>query len=302
MKHLKQKLMAAVSMLMVSFLMLTSASYAWFTISVTPEVKSITTTVQANENFEIALGTTDGTEPGETDHDDGKDAEGKTQTDKDQTWGATVTSLTELKGLGPAELGTLEGATKATINAALYGTDGRPAGLAALTSGGTMADGVETLVDGEGHVVCQKVLLWLRSNTVGNVKVEVSGVDFGTETDSDKVQVAFQWGTNGNITAVGDADTSGVRKIDVLGAITDGENGNVNTAIPVYVYIYLEGDNVTNEDVAEEMDVVIESIKFTNSNVDAANAYKQGNATTGLNPNGNTAPATTTTGGGTTTE
>lgn len=289
MKHLKQKLMAAVSMLMVSFLMLTSASYAWFTISVTPEVKSITTTVQANENFEIARGTTDGTAPSETTNvDDGSITD---PIAKDQTWGATVTSLTELKGLGPAKLSTLTGASAATINAAQYGTDGRPTGLAALTSGGPMDDGVETLIDGEGHVIGQKILLWLRSNTAGTASVEVSGINFGTEEDSTKVQVAFQWNTTGAITAVGTPDAQGVRKITGLGSIA------ADTAIPVYVYIYLEGDNVTNADVEAEVTVVIESIKFTHSAVEAANAYKQAT----LNSSGNTAPATTTTGGGTTT-
>lgn len=280
MKHLKQKLMAAVAMLMVSFLMLTSASYAWFTISVTPEVKNITTTVQANENFEIALGTDDEVEPGETDHDDGLKDD---PTEKDQTWGATVTSLTELKGLGPAELGTLEGASEATINVAEYGDDGRPAGLAAVTPG-TIEDGVATLTDAEGHVVGQKILLWLRSNTKGNVTVEVSGIDFGDEADSDKVQIAFQWTKDGAIQTVGAADSDGVR------SLTFDDEIEANTATAVYVYIYLEGDNVTNADVAEEVDVVIESIKFTNDEVDAENAYKLGDADTDLNPDGNTEP------------
>ncbi len=55
MKHLKQRLIAATAMLMVSAVMLTSVSYAWFTMSTNPEITGMTATVTANENLEIAL-------------------------------------------------------------------------------------------------------------------------------------------------------------------------------------------------------------------------------------------------------
>lgn len=291
MKHLKQKLMAAVSMLMVSFLMLTSASYAWFTISVTPEVKEIKTTVQANENFEIALGTIAGAKPADTKVDDGS------KTDpiaKDQTWGATVTSLTAMKGMGPATLSKLEGESAATINAAKYGTDGRPAGLAKVDYESDYTNGVMTFKDKEGHVIGQKILLWLRSNQTGAVTVEVSGVELDlTPADTtdentnagNKVQVAFQWKDDGAITLTGTDGagiTNGAGTIATLGTITADE------PTPVYVYVYLEGGNVTNADVDKEFNVLIKSIKFSHATVDAANAYKQAT----LNSGGNTAPAT----------
>ena len=52
---IRQKMMAAVSMLMVSCIMLVSSTYAWFTLSTAPEVTGITTNVGANGNLEMML-------------------------------------------------------------------------------------------------------------------------------------------------------------------------------------------------------------------------------------------------------
>ena len=54
-RQLKNKLMAAISMLLVSSLMLVTSTYAWFTLSTAPEVTGITTAVGANGNLEMAL-------------------------------------------------------------------------------------------------------------------------------------------------------------------------------------------------------------------------------------------------------
>lgn len=52
---LRNKLIAAISMLLVSSIMMVSSTYAWFTLSTAPEVKGISTSVGANGNLEIAL-------------------------------------------------------------------------------------------------------------------------------------------------------------------------------------------------------------------------------------------------------
>ncbi len=52
---LRNKLVAAVAMLLVSCIMMVSTTYAWFTLSTAPEIQGITTTVGANGNLEIAL-------------------------------------------------------------------------------------------------------------------------------------------------------------------------------------------------------------------------------------------------------
>ena len=54
-RDLKNKLMAAISMLLVSSLMMVTSTYAWFTLSTAPEVTGITTAVGANGNLEMAL-------------------------------------------------------------------------------------------------------------------------------------------------------------------------------------------------------------------------------------------------------
>ena len=53
--NIKNKLIAAIAMLLVSSIMMVSTTYAWFTLSTAPEVQGITTTVGANGNLEIAL-------------------------------------------------------------------------------------------------------------------------------------------------------------------------------------------------------------------------------------------------------
>ena len=51
----RSKLMAAVAMLLVSTILLSSTTYAWFVLSTAPEVKGMSTTVGANGSLEIAL-------------------------------------------------------------------------------------------------------------------------------------------------------------------------------------------------------------------------------------------------------
>ena len=53
--NLRNKLFAAIAMLLVSSIMMVSSTYAWFTLSTAPEVQGITTTVGTNGNLEIAL-------------------------------------------------------------------------------------------------------------------------------------------------------------------------------------------------------------------------------------------------------
>ena len=57
---LRNKLIAAISMLLVSSIMMVSSTYAWFTLSTAPEVKNISTTVAGNGSLEIALMPTGG--------------------------------------------------------------------------------------------------------------------------------------------------------------------------------------------------------------------------------------------------
>ena len=59
-RDIKNKLMAAICMLLVSSIMMVSSTYAWFTLSTAPEVTGIQTAVGANGNLEMALVPTGG--------------------------------------------------------------------------------------------------------------------------------------------------------------------------------------------------------------------------------------------------
>ena len=135
---LKSKLMGAVAMLLVSAIMVSSATYAWFVLSTHPEVKGMSTTVGSNGALEIAL----------LNNETGKEgglanitaAVGDSQLDvtrSNETWGNIVDLSNASYGLGniklyPAALnagGTESDVTftsrTALLKYAKYGTDGR---------------------------------------------------------------------------------------------------------------------------------------------------------------------------------
>lgn len=144
---LKSKLMGAVAMLLVSAIMVSSATYAWFVLSTHPEVKGMSTTVGSNGALEIALlnNTTGGNLSGITANvGDSKEA----VTKSNETWGNIVDLSNASYGLEkitlyPAALnatGTGAAVTFASHSALLkyakYGTDGRITELAADTAAG----------------------------------------------------------------------------------------------------------------------------------------------------------------------
>ena len=145
---LRNKLIAAISMLLVSSIMMVSSTYAWFTLSTAPEVKNISTTVAGNGSLEIALMPTDGLLSSIT-----AGAVGSTATlkQKNVKWGNQVDlsdadyGLNDIS-LNPAQLNYAkpEGAAEGTAAAfvpdkplaiAKYGFDGRIAGLDAQNVG-----------------------------------------------------------------------------------------------------------------------------------------------------------------------
>lgn len=137
---LRNKLMAAVAMLLVSSIMMVSSTFAWFTLSTAPEIKGISTSVGANGNLEMALLNKTG------DLSTITSAAGdstKELNEKNLTWGNLVnldytgTGAGNYYGLDkiqlmPARLAaaTTEGVTKITavanlLNIPSYGNDGR---------------------------------------------------------------------------------------------------------------------------------------------------------------------------------
>ena len=152
--NLRNKLFAAIAMLLVSSIMMVSSTYAWFTLSTAPEVQGITTTVGSNGNLEIALSPRSGRG---TDVVDGAvGVSGQAWTVKNLTWGNlldlrdTSYGLADLV-LSPAQL-VLSGNSlpSAPLATPVYGNDGRIADLDdnTIIGGKTVVEGTQNLSDG----------------------------------------------------------------------------------------------------------------------------------------------------------
>jgi len=285
MKNMKSKLLASVAMLLVSAIMLTSASFAWFTISTAPEVKGITTTVVTNETLEIALNKAAYASAADV---DAASTYGRTSLSGDYyTWGNLVdlgaagstakTAYDALdKTLRPAKLDT-------TFKAPTYGTDGRISdlenALTAQAAAGAAADGFGLLVDADdsNRVYGYYIDYWMRSNVGGQVTLsaaadrdgsgDTSGDTYGggstftaggTSTAhnvlASNIRIAFQdvtSGTTGAITEIVPTATSNT-------AVFSGDviRLTANTAAKVRVYVYLDGTAVTNESASIDGTVI----------------------------------------------
>lgn len=124
MKYLKQKLMAATSMMLVAVVMLSSSTYAWFAISTAPEVEDITVSMQTNQSLEIALG-----QGG--DSADLEDYDLSTSTTDDGTYGGSITIADSV--LAKATAGAAVWTSGTGLQTVTYDTDdGRPNGYETL--------------------------------------------------------------------------------------------------------------------------------------------------------------------------
>lgn len=123
--HLRAKVASVALFLMISILMMSSATFAWLTVSRSPEITGIETTVAANGNLEIALSDESGEQPLESGVGDSLLA----LVDRNKTWGnlvnlsATEYGLSEIE-LRPAVLNTSMLLSR-PLYAASYGADGR---------------------------------------------------------------------------------------------------------------------------------------------------------------------------------
>lgn len=145
----RQKLSAAVVMLLISAILMVSTTYAWFTLSTAPEVTGITTNVGANGNLEIALLNditfTSGAEDLGIQSKIGDSMSMQDVKKANETWGNLVDLDDASYGLdniilNPARLNVAKDSTT-DIGAALllapsYGTDGRVINVDKLTSQG----------------------------------------------------------------------------------------------------------------------------------------------------------------------
>lgn len=149
---LKSKLMAAVSMLLVSAIMVSVTTYAWFILSTAPEVKGMSTTVGSNGALEMALLNNDtGKDFSKITTNVGDSSAKQPVTKANETWGNLVDLTDASYGLSgitmyPARLNWDANNDKQLVSRsqllsyAQYGTDGRIADLVSANSG-TNVDG-----------------------------------------------------------------------------------------------------------------------------------------------------------------
>lgn len=155
-KQVTGKLMAAISMLLVSAILMCLTSYAWFILSTAPEVSNLKTTAGANGALEIALQSTNEAGTGRADITSavGSSHAVKSAAESNTYWG-NVVDLTEGYGLDNIQLypsrlkvspTTVDGKTSYAVDTGTilqvpqFGQDGRVTGL---------LDATKTHYDGE---------------------------------------------------------------------------------------------------------------------------------------------------------
>lgn len=139
-KGIKAKLMAATSLLLVSAILLSLTTYAWFILSTAPEVTEMQTTAGANGSLEIALQTGESAN-GILDRVGSSSAVGSLK-EANSTWGNVVDlsgNTYGLQGLSllPARLNMNADGTvskSSPLKMPLFGQDGRISELANLNS------------------------------------------------------------------------------------------------------------------------------------------------------------------------
>lgn len=259
---IRQKMMAAVSMLMVSCIMLVSSTYAWFTLSTAPEVTGITTNVGANGNLEMLLltGYTDETTNEQagsyySDDDDlgviSEVGDSMAVVDKVTTanvkWGNLVDLSDESYGLdnivlSPARMTltkvgeSYQVNTSSILNVPSYGTDGR-------------------VIDVETSVYSGK---WnTEKNSFDFDEVHKGVRALGTTTDVSQQLAAYRTAKNDMKTAITLARSSATTSLS--------ENGQ-NLANMLVAYMNDENTTYTNDDLAV-LEEVLDSLVEANEHI-----------------------------------
>ena len=162
---IRNKMVAAVSMLLVASIMMVSSTYAWFTLSTAPEVKGITTNVGANGNLEMML--LNGASFNSTAEDLGVQSEigdsysKKAVEEANVTWGNLVDLSAGVYGLtnavlNPAKLNIVKGDASNTVNSVMllapsYGNDGRVIDVNTETYSGKWSNSAWVYADTQGE-------------------------------------------------------------------------------------------------------------------------------------------------------
>ena len=125
---MKERVMAAAFLMVMSIMMIASASFAWLTISRNPEVTGVNTSVTSNGNLEIALASGDKA-PEESQVGDSSATKGQNIAASNITWGNLVNLSDPSYGLDNLTLRPAQLNQSALLTSPLYGAvylgDGR---------------------------------------------------------------------------------------------------------------------------------------------------------------------------------
>ena len=268
MKHLKTKLMASVAMLMVATVMISSASFAWFTISTQPEVSGVEAGLATNQALEIALVGTGG-------FDTPAQESTSTDTGKNVTWGNLVDVSAYFNN--EANKATLRPVlyddSAKTLGAPLFGADGRTNGSTILTEeykaiSTTPAvaynDGaikVYKTGTGESEVIyAYQIDYFMRTNVQGAaiklLEPTAADKDRGagvagagtTITEGSKCTVQFKVDNGAWVTYYNGAAASGTPAFNFTDPII--ASATANTVYKVSMRVFWDGSAATNANLA----------------------------------------------------
>lgn len=276
-KSTKVELVSAVAMLLVAAIMMTSASFAWYTLSTTPELSGVEMELGVSKNFEIAQ-MVDGTEdvPEVTSSDTGDET----------TWGAKVTSYAATSSkinYGIHVANSDAGCTDGKLCQIGYDNTGRTNGeyIELSTSCGAMSAGVVEvtanvsypgIVGGVSKVVGVGYGVWLRSNVdISHIKATVS-TENAWITTGGGAQVSSFTNEDGETVDVSDMITASVYVSSlapqsnnsgswtswisgatplVSGTSTEVSGLAANTQFPVLIVLSVDGEYLYARDYVE---------------------------------------------------
>lgn len=260
-RDIKTKLIAAISMLLVSSVMMVSTTYAWFTLSTAPEVRGIETAVGANGNLEMALLPLDGNLNSIT------TAAGdsiKAFEEKNITWGnlvdvsdRTVYGLDQIT-LYPSALNASDSDTDGIVDkledsmlfTPSYGADGRVKGLEKNTVTGTYNSAGTNFLPNDQYGVravgtasgmTPRQLSYRNSQSAANTAKAQAANQAAKSLNvngSALANIAIEYGVDSANASFGQADVTSLRAIitDLKG--TDGVLSRMETAYLQYILAY----------------------------------------------------------------
>lgn len=266
---MKKKLFVSAMSLIMAIVLMTSTSFAWFTVSTAPEITSVKVQMGTMKNLEIANITatnkTNGpSEPATTD---------ATQTNKYGYWGSTATFAEAAAGI-QFPITKVDSNVVKTVEFDATGRLTANEQTLTLTDGTMADDGTNTataaVAAGDGTtqtlVVASSYTVWLRTNVDQanlSAAVDVSGVTAsGFKNDSS---------ITGDDVVVAMKNASGFTALSSTAADT-GIDLTKNTAKQVTVYVFVKGDDIVAEDMTAATAPSISGIKVSFSSDEVSNA------------------------------